>query len=58
MLASQATRKSIHKFLERKFQAQPWEEDNIQFYARDMSGNVYHVDSLVDADSVVFRYKN
>jgi len=58
MLSTKDTRKSINSFLQRKLHSQPWEEDDIQFFARDVSGNVYHVSSFHDADSVKFRYKN
>ena len=52
------TRNTIDSFLQRKFHANPWEEEDIQFYSRDVHGNVYHVNSLEKADSVVFHYKD
>lgn len=58
MLSNEATRQSIEGFLKRKFSDRHlWEEEDIQFYSRDISGNVYHAKSIEDADSVVFRYR-
>ena len=56
MLSTQDTRASIDRFLERKFKSHGMSEDDIQFYARDLSGNVYRVDSIDKADSIKFRY--
>lgn len=59
MLTKEATRESIESFLSRKLNKQKlWAEDDIQFFSRDVRGNVYHVSSLKDADSIVFRFKS
>ena len=59
MLSREATKRSIDRFLGSKMDRGSFlSEDDVQYYKRDVRGNVYHVGSLRDADSVVFRYRN